>query len=107
MEENEGLALLNQLYEHCQLPEFVARCHWEPGTVALWDNRAMWHLAKNDYPVAHTHHQNQRFVQDLEPVGFVFLYKSYQVGSRAGQRSLLVEVREGTLNGETAHTPAR
>ena len=50
MEENEGLALLNQLYEHCQLPEFVARCHWEPGTVALWDNRAMWHLAKNDYP---------------------------------------------------------
>lgn len=50
MEENEGLALLNQLYEHCQLPEFVGRCTWESGTVALWDNRAMWHLARNDYP---------------------------------------------------------
>ncbi len=50
MEENEGLALLNQLYEHCQLPEFVGQCTWEPGTVALWDNRAKWHLARNDYP---------------------------------------------------------
>ena len=49
MEETEGLALLNQLYEHCQLPEFVGRCSWEPGSVALWDNRAMWHLAVNDY----------------------------------------------------------
>ena len=22
---------------------------WEPGMVAIWDNRATWHFAKNDY----------------------------------------------------------
>jgi taurine dioxygenase len=27
----------------------VARFTWEPGAVALWDNRATWHYAKNDY----------------------------------------------------------
>ncbi|MFT7476581.1 MAG: taurine dioxygenase [Verrucomicrobiales bacterium] len=49
MDENEGLALLNQLYSHCQSDEFVGRFEWEPGSVALWDNRAMWHFAHNDY----------------------------------------------------------
>lgn len=27
----------------------VARFRWEPGSVAMWDNRATWHFAKNDY----------------------------------------------------------
>jgi taurine dioxygenase len=22
---------------------------WEPGSVAIWDNRTTWHLAMNDY----------------------------------------------------------
>jgi taurine dioxygenase len=46
----EALALLNQLYEHCQRDEFIGRFCWEPGSVALWDNRAVWHIALNDYP---------------------------------------------------------
>ena len=50
IDDTEGLALLNQLYEHCQHADFVGRFSWEPGSVALWDNRAMWHLAENDYP---------------------------------------------------------
>lgn len=50
MDDTEGLALLNQLYEHGQQPEFVTRFSWEPGSVALWDNRAVWHLAEDDYP---------------------------------------------------------
>jgi len=50
MSEIDGLALLNQLFEHCQRDEFIARFDWEPGSVALWDNRAVWHFAKNDYP---------------------------------------------------------
>ena len=48
--EVEALALLNQIYEHCQRDEFIGRFCWEPGSVALWDNRAVWHFALNDYP---------------------------------------------------------
>ncbi len=42
MEERSGLALLNQLYEHCQLPEFTTTLDWELGMVVIWDNRSMW-----------------------------------------------------------------
>lgn len=45
MNEIEALALLNQLYEHCQRDEFVGRIEWEVGSVALWDDRAMWSFA--------------------------------------------------------------
>lgn len=44
IDEREGLGLLNQLYEHCQQPEFTTTVEWEPGTVAIWDNRAVWHF---------------------------------------------------------------
>lgn len=45
VDEIEGLALLNQLYEHCQREEFVGRIDWEVGTVALWDDRSMWNFS--------------------------------------------------------------
>lgn len=45
MNEIDGLALLNQLYEHCQSDEFIGRIDWERGSVALWDERAMWSFA--------------------------------------------------------------
>lgn len=41
--------LLNTLYEHCLRPEFQFRLKWEPGTIAIWDNRQTWHYAINDY----------------------------------------------------------
>lgn len=44
MEEREGLGLLNQLYDHCQQPEFTTTVEWEPGTVVIWDERAIWHF---------------------------------------------------------------
>jgi taurine dioxygenase len=29
--------------------EYVCRFHWEPGSIAFWDNRAVQHYAASDY----------------------------------------------------------
>lgn len=47
--EDEGRELLTSLVKHAVKPEFVTRLHWEPGTVAFWDNRCTQHYALNDY----------------------------------------------------------
>ena len=45
----ESLALLRHLYEHASRDEFTCRFEWQPGSVAIWDNRSTWHMAVNDY----------------------------------------------------------
>lgn len=45
----ESDAILNMLYTHCQKPEFQCRIRWHNGDVTMWDNRATWHKAINDY----------------------------------------------------------
>lgn len=47
VEESEGL--LAYLYRHATRPEYTCRFHWEPGSIAFWDNRCTWHYAVNDY----------------------------------------------------------
>jgi len=47
--EAESTAILDFLYRHCQTPEFQCRVRWNEGDVTLWDNRATWHKAINDY----------------------------------------------------------
>lgn len=49
MADDEAFVLLGALYEHAQQPEFQCRFEWQPGSVAIWDNRLTWHLAENDY----------------------------------------------------------
>lgn len=45
----ESDAILQMLYTHCQKPEFQCRVRWQDGDVTMWDNRATWHKAINDY----------------------------------------------------------
>jgi taurine dioxygenase len=45
----ESDAVLRMLYAHVARAEFGCRFRWAPGSVALWDNRAVLHDALDDY----------------------------------------------------------
>ncbi|MHA6333102.1 TauD/TfdA dioxygenase family protein [Qipengyuania sp. CAU 1752] len=45
----ESLPLLQKLLGAALLDDNQARVQWQPGTVAIWDNRTSWHNALNDY----------------------------------------------------------
>lgn len=47
--EEESKPLLEYLYKHIAKPDYTCRLNWKPGSVAFWDNRAVWHYALNDY----------------------------------------------------------
>ena len=49
MDDADAQPILQQLYRHAMQPQFVQVLQWQPGTVAFWDNRAVWHSAQNDY----------------------------------------------------------
>ena len=49
LEHAEAFALLHYLYEHAAQPQYTCSFDWQPGSVAIWDNRLTWHLADNDY----------------------------------------------------------
>ena len=49
MTEQESAPLLNFLFQHQVRPEFTCRFHWQPGSIAFWDNRATQHNPINDY----------------------------------------------------------
>jgi taurine dioxygenase len=45
----ESDALLQLLYRHVAQPDFQCRFRWQPGSLALWDNRVTQHYALDDY----------------------------------------------------------
>lgn len=49
MAGTEAAPLLKMLAEHLTQPAFTCRLRWEPGMLALWDNRLCVHQAFNDY----------------------------------------------------------
>lgn len=49
MTTDESRPLLHHLHDHATRAEFTCRLRWAPGTIAIWDNRCLLHLAVNDY----------------------------------------------------------
>jgi taurine dioxygenase len=49
MEERESRSLLDTLFHQALVPEYQFRLHWEPHTIAMWDNRSTQHYAVHDY----------------------------------------------------------
>lgn len=49
LEVEESRALIDQLCRAADYPEHQVRLHWEPDTIAFWDNRAVQHYATSDY----------------------------------------------------------
>jgi taurine dioxygenase len=44
----ESTALLAMLFAHLTADTYTVRFHWEPGSVAFWDNRATAHRGPQD-----------------------------------------------------------
>ena len=49
MTDEESEPLLGFLFRHQVRPEHTCRFHWEPGSLAFWDNRCTLHNPINDY----------------------------------------------------------
>lgn len=48
-EMREAKPILDYLRAHSVQPEMTCRFAWQPGSMAIWDNRCTQHLALNDY----------------------------------------------------------
>ena len=49
MGSDESAELLQVLYRQAAVPEYQVRFHWEPHSIAFWDNRSCQHYAVSDY----------------------------------------------------------
>lgn len=49
MTPEESAPILHYLFAHQVTEEFTCRFSWQPGSLALWDNRATLHYPLNDY----------------------------------------------------------
>jgi len=48
MTQEESAPLLNYLFDHATRPEFTCRFHWQPNSIAIWDNRVVLHHPVDD-----------------------------------------------------------
>ena len=58
--------LMQYLYRQAAAPEYQVRLHWEPNTIAFWDNRSTHHYAVQDYFPA-VRHMNRATITGDRP----------------------------------------
>ena len=49
LSKDESKTILNFLFDHIKNPNFQVRFRWRPHSIAIWDNRAVQHMAVWDY----------------------------------------------------------
>ncbi len=82
--QDESDALLGFLYQHSIKPEFSCRLRWTQGTLAIWDNRATWHCALNDYQ-GHRRLMHRITLEGVELEG-AHLPKTQAIGQKKSAR---------------------
>lgn len=51
MEDDDAVALLDEIYAWCGQEKFQGRHTWRMGDTLIWDNRCTWHSATGDNPL--------------------------------------------------------
>ena len=67
LSELESRNVLEVLYDQAKVPEYQFRLAWEPGTLAIWDNRLCQHYAVNDYYPHRRHMERVAVAGDAVP----------------------------------------
>lgn len=57
--EDEGQALLDELFEHAIQPQFIYHHQWRLGDLLFWDNRCTLHLACRGIPEGQIRHMHR------------------------------------------------
>jgi taurine dioxygenase len=67
MDEAEGQALLDELFEQSTRRDFIYRHKWRLGDLTMWDNRCLIHLACGGVPKGQLRHLHRTIVRGDVP----------------------------------------
>lgn len=68
MDREEGDALLDRLYAHCDQPRVQYSHCWRPDDVLIWDNQRALHQASFDFDQSERRHLHQIMLQGNRPL---------------------------------------
>lgn len=64
MDHDDAQALLQEVYDWCERPEFQARHEWRMGDTVIWDNRCSIHRATGENPLQQTRRLMRATISD-------------------------------------------